>query len=243
MKYKDYYEILGVKRGATDAEVKSAYRRLARKYHPDVNKSADAEGKFKDLNEAYEVLGDKEKRARYDSLGANWQGGADYTPPPGFEQYGFGGGHQGGYQQFEFGDMGDFSDFFGSLFGDMMGGGKFSGQTAGFSDFGGGGFSQSRSQRPQQRQKVDCDVSKELAITPAQAVLGVKKKIQTDHGSITVSIPPKTSSGQVLRLKKLGKPSAAGGCGNLNITIKIAVPKHISDEQIKLYEKIRELGG
>jgi curved DNA-binding protein len=225
MQYKDYYEILGLKRGAADAEIKSAYRKLARKYHPDVNKSPEAESKFKDINEAYEVLSDKDKRSRYDSLGANWQGGADYTPPPGFEHYGFNGG-QGGFQQFNFEDMGGFSDFFGSLFGDMMGGGGFA-----------------RHAHQPRRQPIDADVSKELAVTPAQAVLGVKKKIQTTHGIITITIPPKTSSGQVLRLKNLGASNGMGGYGNLNVTIKIAVPKHISDEQIKLYEKIREMGG
>lgn len=83
MKYKDYYETLGIKRDASEAEIKSAYRKLARKFHPDVNKTKEAEEKFKEINEAYEVLGDKQKRQRYDSLGANWQGGADYTPPPG----------------------------------------------------------------------------------------------------------------------------------------------------------------
>ena len=82
MEYKDYYEILGVKRDAADSEIKSAYRKLARKYHPDVNKTKEAESKFKDINEAYEVLSDKAKRQRYDSLGANWQGGQSYTPPP-----------------------------------------------------------------------------------------------------------------------------------------------------------------
>ena len=89
MQYKDYYEILGVKRDATESEIKSAYRKLARKFHPDVNKTKEAEQKFKDINEAYEVLGDKQKRQRYDSLGSNWQGGADYTPPPGFEHKAF----------------------------------------------------------------------------------------------------------------------------------------------------------
>lgn len=94
MEYKDYYEILGVKRDATESEIKSAYRKLARKFHPDVNKTKEAESKFKDINEAYEVLGDKAKRQRYDSLGSNWQGGQSYTPPPGFENFNFGGGQE-----------------------------------------------------------------------------------------------------------------------------------------------------
>ena len=80
MEYKDYYQILGVKKDSTDSEIKSAYRKLARKYHPDINKTKEAEAKFKDINEAYEVLGDKEKRQRYDSFGSNWQGGANFDP-------------------------------------------------------------------------------------------------------------------------------------------------------------------
>ena len=131
MEYKDYYEILGVKRDATQAEVKSAYRKLAKKYHPDVNKTPEASAKFKDINEAFEVLGDKDKRSRYDSLGANWQAGANYTPPPGFENFNFGGG-AGGYQYsssgVNFEDLGGFSDFFNSLFGGgfAAGGGRSS---------------------------------------------------------------------------------------------------------------------
>ena len=147
MKYKDYYEILGVSRDADTAAIKSAYRKLARKYHPDVNKTKEAEEKFKDINEAYEVLSDKAKRQRYDSLGSNWQGGADYTPPPGFENFSFN-FNQGGGQSFDFGGSG-FSDFFSSLFGDMMGGGMSSGRASsqnfsGF-DFGqGAGTSRQR---------------------------------------------------------------------------------------------------
>lgn len=122
MKYKDYYDILGVSRDATEKEVKSAYRKLARKYHPDVNKEAGAAEKFKDLNEAYEVLSDKDKRQRYDSLGANWQQGSDFTPPPGFENINinFGQGGFGGFGGFDdLGGMGGFSDFFSSIFGDF----------------------------------------------------------------------------------------------------------------------------
>lgn len=121
MKYKDYYEILGVSRSASEKEIKSSFRKLARKYHPDVNKAPDAINKFKDVNEAYEVLSDKQKRQRYDSLGSNWNQDADFTPPPGFENininFGQGFGGFGGTSS----GFGDFSDFFGSIFGDLMG--------------------------------------------------------------------------------------------------------------------------
>jgi len=112
MEFKDYYQIMGVKRDATQDEIKSAYRKLARKYHPDVSKEAGAEARFKEVGEAYEVLKDPEKRAAYDQLGANWKAGQDFRPPPDWDQ-GFefhGGGFTGG-------DGGQFSDFFESLFG------------------------------------------------------------------------------------------------------------------------------
>lgn len=156
MKYKDYYEILGVARDATPQAIKSAYRKLARKYHPDVNKSKDAQDKFKDINEAYEVLGDEQKRKRYDTLGSSWQGGADFTPPPGFEGFNF--SNFGGGQSFS---SGGFSDFFSAIFGDIMNqqahgqsgfGGFSQGQNFGgfgnFSDFQ-NGRSSSRRQRTQ----------------------------------------------------------------------------------------------
>ncbi len=111
MDYKDYYQILGLERSATQDEIKRAYRKLARKYHPDVNKDPDAEAKFKEAGEAYEVLKDAEKRAAYDQLGANWQAGQDFRPPPGWDEgFEFSGG---GFE----GDPGGFSDFFETLFG------------------------------------------------------------------------------------------------------------------------------
>src|SRR5215831_13021570 len=110
MEYRDYYKILGVARAATADEIKKAYRRLARKFHPDVSKEKDAEAKFKQVQEAYEVLKDPEKRAAYDQLGSNWKAGQDFRPPPdfggGFEFRGRPSGGTGGYDSF--------SDFFSS---------------------------------------------------------------------------------------------------------------------------------
>jgi curved DNA-binding protein len=112
VEFKDYYQIMGVKRDATQDEIKRAYRKLARKYHPDVSKESDAEVRFKEVGEAYEVLKDPEKRAAYDQLGANWKAGQDFRPPPdwdaGFEFHGGG---------FSSADASQFSDFFESLFG------------------------------------------------------------------------------------------------------------------------------
>src|SRR3954471_6134721 len=124
VQFKDYYDVLGVSRTATDDEIKKAFRKLARQYHPDVAKNKkEAEEKFKDVNEAYEVLSDPAKRKKYDELGANWKQGADFRPPPGWEGFpGFGGGTGAGagggrqHYDFRFGGTG-FSDFFEQIFG------------------------------------------------------------------------------------------------------------------------------
>jgi len=118
MQYKDYYELLGVSRQASDDDIKRAYRKLARKYHPDVSKEANAEEQFKNVQEAYEVLKDAKKRAAYDQLGSNWKAGQDFRPPPNWQQ-------QGGFEEAE---MGDFSDFFANIFG----GGQRRAQQQGF---------------------------------------------------------------------------------------------------------------
>ena len=340
MKYKDYYEILGVSRDADASAIKSAYRKLARKYHPDVNKTKEAEEKFKDINEAYEVLSDKNKRQRYDSLGSNWQGGADWTPPPGFENFNFN-FNQGASQSFDFGGSG-FSDFFSSLFGDMMGGMSSGHTSQNFRNFdfgssqrtsgtkrssandsdnslditktlnvtakelfdgkpisvtftdmerchecrGGGycthcggtgiistpktvkvklpkGIEEGKKIRLKGEGKSDSygrkgdlyfivhfkdaeyyfdgfNLTKDVEITPPEAVLGCSKDIATLHGKINIKIPAGVSSGQSLRLKQLGLPKSSG-YGDLNARIKIVLPKNQSKEIIDLYKKIQSL--
>src|SRR3989440_9055014 len=122
VQYKDYYKSLGVARDASEADIKKAFRKLAREYHPDVAKNKkQAEEKFKEINEAYEVLSDPVKRKKYDELGANWKQGAEFRPPPGWEEFAggrnFRGGRPGAEEfEFQFGGTG-FSDFFEQLFG------------------------------------------------------------------------------------------------------------------------------
>lgn len=229
MEYKDYYEILGVKRDATAAEIKSAYRKLARKFHPDVNKTKEAESKFKDINEAYEVLGDEAKRKRYDSLGSNWQGGSEYTPPPGFENFSFNFNQGGGAQSFNFGqDAGGFSDFFSSLFGDFMAGGQT--RTAGgFNgyDFGRGRTSQTQ-QRPQKSEKLD--ITKNLDITAKELFEDKPITVKFSELEKCTQCPPN------------GFCTHCGGTGFVNnsSSVKIKLPKNVTEGQkIKLKGKGR----
>src|SRR5881398_696875 len=120
VEFKDYYKTLGVPREASQDEIRKAFRKLAREYHPDVAKDKKrAEEKFKEINEAYEVLSDSEKRKKYDELGANWKSGAEFRPPPGAGGFGRQTRPQNGGEDFEFGGTG-FSDFFEQLFGSRM---------------------------------------------------------------------------------------------------------------------------
>ena len=178
MKYKDYYEILGIQRSASQQEIKSAYRKLARKFHPDVNKSSDAQEKFKDINEAYEVLGDETKRKRYDQLGSAWSSGADFNVPPGYEGFNF--SNFGGGQ-----NAGGFSDFFSAIFGDLMsgqmGGRGFSqgGFSGGFGDFS--QFSQNAQRRsstnPQKQKEENLDIIQNVVLTLDDIINCPKKTV------------------------------------------------------------------
>ena len=198
VKFRDYYETLGVARGASEGEIKKAYRKLARKYHPDLNPNdKKAEEKFKEIQEAYEVLGDKDSRSRYDQLGQNWKGGSDFTPPPNW--------------QTEF----DPSDLFGR--GGRSGGGGF-GQGGGtFSDFfetffGGMG-------RGADARTTGENAETELTLPLIDMHHGTTKKLTVDFGrtskTIDVRIPPGARDGSRIRV-----PGGGPNHGDLFIRLK-----------------------
>ena len=212
MKYKDYYQILGVARGASEEEIRKAYRRLARKYHPDVSQENNAEERFKEVAEAYEVLRDSEKRAAYDQLGSNWRAGQDFRPPPGWR----GGPSPGG------GGFGgrDFSDFFESLFGNLGGVGGFGGAHAharGFQGGGGRGFQAGGEDRTQT-----------LEITLEEAYHGGQRALRVqgpEPRTLNVRIPVGVTTGQKIRLGGQGS-IGIGGRSSGDLYLQIAIKPH-----------------
>ena len=225
MEYKDYYKIMGLSRSATQDEVKRAYRKLARKYHPDVSKEKDAEAKFKELGEAYEVLQDPEKRAAYDRLGANWKAGEDFRPPPNWDE-GFefkGGGFTGG-------GAGVFSDFFEQLFG-----------RGGFrpSEQGARGF-QARGQDAHAKIYIDLEDSirgTTRNITLSAPEMDARGHVQVKQRSLNIKIPKGIKPGQHIRLSGQGDPGSGGGKAG-DLLLEIAFNPHrlyrISDADIYL---------
>jgi curved DNA-binding protein len=302
MEYKDYYKILGVDRSADDKAIKQAYRRLARKYHPDVAKTKGTADRFKEINEANEVLSDPEKRRRYDSLGPDWQRYAETGagPSQGFRVH-FGGGDPG--------DLGGFSDFFRTIFGDLgVRGGEI------FADLGAEprgrpGFRSARGADAQASVEVSLeeafhgsrklftidgrrlevkipagvetgsrvrvtgaapstdarstrgdlyltlavrphplferkgdDLYLELPLTVAEAALGTEVRVPTLKGSVSMKIPPETSSGKTLRLPGYGMPHLkGGGAGDQYVKIKVVVPSGLTDREKALFEELRRL--
>ena len=319
MQYKDYYQILNLNRDASTEDIHKAYRRLARKYHPDLNKSKDAESKFKEINEAHEVLADPQKRSRYDQLGANWQAGQDFQPPPDFRDF-FrfhsrprGGGKQannmfGSGAGPDFG-LGGFSDFFNAIFGGEMFNGSAGenddamardaerrgapGETlleitislqealkgtarqivvkdgrgheksykvkipAGITDHSTIRF------RPEMQKAeghladvririkiaesagftlVGDDIFMRLPISPWEAVLGSKIKLQLADSAYQVSIPAGSQNGQKLRLKGKGFFSK-GHAGDLIVELIIQVPSKSQKAELDLYQQLKQVSN
>lgn len=204
MKFRDYYEVLGVARTASADEIQKAYRKLARKYHPDINKTKEAEDRFKEINEANEVLSDPEKRKKYDTLGANWKAGQEFRPPPGW-----------GGQSFDFGGnggMNGFSDFFEAFFG---GGGSPFG-AAGAGAFGGG-------MHGARMQRGPAPLEAEYEISVEDAIQGASRQIQLqDHTgrvrALTIAIPAGTTAGTTLKL--------SGKKGESDVFLKVRIAPH-----------------
>jgi DnaJ-class molecular chaperone len=230
VKFRDYYETLEVPRGATEEEIRKAYRKLARKHHPDVNRSDKAaEEKFKEINEAYQVLSDPENRKRYDQLGANWKAGSEFTPPPGAQRAGAGAGFR------------DFSDIFGA-----------EGESAGFSDFFESLFGRRGGGREATSRRRGQSITAEIELTLEEAHHGGTRSITFDatetcpecggtgrkdgkvcsrcHGAgvvqgsrtFDVRIPPGMRNGSIIRLAGQGEPGSGGSPpGDLLLQVQI----------------------
>ena len=222
MQFKDYYQILGVGKTAPVDQVKKAYRKLARKYHPDVSKERDAEKHMKDVNEAYAVLSDPEKRAAYDQLGSRWQTGQDFQPPPGWDA-GFefsGDGAHGG-------QAADFSDFFASLFGragrgagdyQMRGGDHHAGILIDLADAYHGAT---------------------RTITLRAAKLDASGRVVTGERSLNVQIPKAVKEGQHIRLAGQGGPGSGGGrAGDLYLEVHFSRDPRYRVEGRDVYETV-----
>lgn len=222
VRFQDYYQTLGVKRGASAEEIRRAYRKLARQYHPDVNKQAEAAQRFAQVNEAYEVLSDAEKRRKYDQLGENWKAGQEFRPPPGYENVKFEFGGDGG-QGFSFSPEG-FSDFFEMFFGSRGGrGGGRGGGATGFEDLFAGRADPSAGQGPGgMRGGAAAATEAEVQVTLDEVFRGSTRqmRLQTPDGqtrTLDVKIPRSVRDGQKIRLKGEG-----GGGADLLLKVRIA---------------------
>lgn len=232
MEFKDYYAVLGVAKNASQDEIQRAYRKLARKYHPDINKTAGAEDKFKDIGEAYEVLKDPDKRAKYDRYGTAWkaaqQGGG--APPPGYEDIWF---DLGGAEDFAFSGGSGFSSFFEQLFGAAAGGRTAQGRR------GTRGFTHGA-----QWSMPGADREARLALTLEEAAHGGEREVSlggsTPGQSKTymVHIPKGVRPGQRIRLAGQGEKGVGGPPGDLYLKVEILPHPTFSLEERDLYTTV-----
>jgi curved DNA-binding protein len=215
MEFKDYYATLGVAKSASEKEIKQAFRKLARKFHPDVNPGDKAsEARFKDINEAYEVLGDPAKRKKYDELGANWRMYEQAPPPPpGSSPFGGGGFRTMTQEEMEelFGNQNPFSDFFTTF-------------------FGGGGFDEDamgRGARGRARQRKGRDVEHEIDLSLEDAYHGAMRRLSLAHDgharTVDVRIPAGVGDGSRVRVAGEGEQGRGGGAsGDLFLRVRLA---------------------
>ena len=231
MEYKDYYKVLGVERNASQPDIKRAYRQLAVQYHPDKNPDdKNAENRFKEINEAYEVLGDSAKRAKYDQLGSSYNNWERRGHPGGFDWSQWTAGAPGGVRV-DVGDIGDmfggFSDFFNTIFGGM------GAQPQGFS---------------QQIRSKGRDIEKSVSITLTEALSGTTRSYRRNGGEIEVTIPPGANTGLKVRISGKGQ-EGRGGPGDLYLVVKVEPDPRFerkgqdlyTDVEVDLYTAV--LGG
>lgn len=213
MEYQDYYKILGVARTATADEIKKAYRRLAHKFHPDVSKEPNAEAKFKEVQEAYEVLKDPEKRAAYDQLGNQWKSGEQFRPPP---DWGSGFEFRGGGLHEDLFEGEGFSDFFSTLFGAR--GSPFSGSSSS------GGTRHRTGRDHHARLEIDLADSFHGAtrtIELKRPEVGPDGALEVRTHTVRVTIPVGVIDGQMIRLAGQGEPGHGGRAGDLLLEVHI----------------------
>lgn len=237
-KFKDYYTTLGVTREATPEEIKKAFRKLARQYHPDTAQDKKAaEEKFKEINEAHEVLSDPEKRRKYDQLGSRWNEAGGFEPPPDWQQTGGGfAGAGGAGQEFHFGGTG-FSDFFEQFFG----GGSRYGFPEGFEEAPAGG--------PKGRARRGHDIEGDILVTLEEAMNGTLRPIslqtvnrqtgQVETHDFQVRIPPGATDGRRIRVPGQGEPGRNGGtAGDLYLRVRHAAHPDFTTREADLYHEL-----
>lgn len=230
MQFVDYYEVLGVERSATQDDVKKAFRKLSKKFHPDINKSKDAKAKFQQVNEAYEVLKDADKRRRYDQLGRTYHGGDEFRAPPGWQGVEFnfdGGGPFGGRGS---GVPSGFSDFFDTFFGSAAAGQAGRARRAPYS--AGYDYGEAPRKRRGADQHADLSISLDDAyhgvtkqITLQQGVTGADGGHRVEERSFQVKIPAGTTDGTSIRLAGQGE-RGLGGAAAGDLLLKVSITPH-----------------